>query len=680
MLKFLRKYNKLILVIGGSMLMVAFLAPQAIQQLGQIRNPRIGTLDGRTIKQQELDKAGAELRAINLLAGTGDTANLLLGLTAESSAEAELHWYLLTREAEQGGFVGSDQDGRAFYPFIAQQLAIAEVQSNPEFRQFAQQLGARVAQEFAQQQAAQRVPQWLERIERTENNAASSARMTSLADLHKAVAKLRGVLRMRQAFNTASSFSVPRATTLGVERFRRVELDHVVVPAERYLDAVPEPSEAEIALHYEQYADLNPIESEDGIGYLQPRRIKIEWMVLDRNAIDQAVTVPATEMSKHFLANRERFPGELSAEREAVERELREQAVERLLDEAERTVRGYMLQQTRSIPRADDLLELPDDWAATRPSLETIAQQVVDRLRESEGIEIPAPEIVRLDDTWQTFNELAQQEGMLGSQVSVGSLQVRGPAAPFQVVELVGAGSVEAQRMPMQVGALATRFPLEEFNGTRRFFRVLDARDVSPPDSIEEVREDVIRDLKRLRAYETMLAELEQYADVARAGGLEAVVDAMNAGLTEEDTARVTLGTGFETGTRPAAQSFGPFRDQAVLDQIFEATRGIDPTVEPEMIPLADRVITATSTRSLSAIVAAVQRVTPLTVEDFRLQTGGITSTLLGDELAELEGLEDPYSLEQLIERHGWVPRSGERTDATESPVEAEDDSDSDTR
>ncbi|XOV74985.1 MAG: hypothetical protein ACFHWZ_16165 [Phycisphaerales bacterium] len=37
MLKFLRKYNTLILVVGGSLLMVVFLVPQAIEQIGATR-------------------------------------------------------------------------------------------------------------------------------------------------------------------------------------------------------------------------------------------------------------------------------------------------------------------------------------------------------------------------------------------------------------------------------------------------------------------------------------------------------------------------------------------------------------------------------------------------------------------------------------------------------------------
>ena len=99
MLKFLRKYNKFILVIGGSLLMVAFLAPQAIQQIGKIQNRTVATMDGRNVKERELFEAASELRAVNALGGTGGTATALLNLSQGSGSDADLHWYLLPKEA-----------------------------------------------------------------------------------------------------------------------------------------------------------------------------------------------------------------------------------------------------------------------------------------------------------------------------------------------------------------------------------------------------------------------------------------------------------------------------------------------------------------------------------------------------------------------------------------------------
>ena len=64
MLKFLRKYNKWILVVGGVLLMVAFLAPQAIQQMPRLRDPVMAEYNGQSVKASKLEQADAELRAV----------------------------------------------------------------------------------------------------------------------------------------------------------------------------------------------------------------------------------------------------------------------------------------------------------------------------------------------------------------------------------------------------------------------------------------------------------------------------------------------------------------------------------------------------------------------------------------------------------------------------------------
>ena len=668
MLKFLRKYNKFILVIGGSLLMVAFLAPQAIQQLGQIRNRPVGTYDGTTIKEKELYRASDELRAVNALGGTGGTANALLGLANESSSDAELHWYLLTKEAEQGGFIGSDLDGRSYYPILAQQIALAVVSSNPQFQGLPPQ--------FLQQVAAQQSEQWLQRIEQSESAAAGAGRFTTLQDLHKAVAKLRGVQRMRSAYNNAAETSGPRLKSNASDLFRSLEISHIVIPAERYLEAVPEPTEDEIRAHFEAYADTNANQNEFGIGYLQPRRVKLEWLTVTRESIESAVTIPAIDLSKHWQLNRDRFPGEFSAEKAAVESELKRQRVDTLLTDADRYVRAYLLRESRSLQPDGDYYELPADWAETRPGLEAVAASLVARFKESEGIDIVTPTVERRADSWQTPADLGAIEGFQLSQVRAGSIQLFGVAAPFQVRELSTPEFPVNQNIPIQVGLLAAQFPLVESNGTRRYFRVLDARGVSAPETLDEVRERVVTDLKRLRAYELLRAELESYIAVAKAGGLEAVAEAMNAGIPETDTTRrVTITEGTELGTRPQQGVARVLQDQAVLDAIFAGSSALDPTADPESIPLDERIFTATSDRTLTAVVGRYDRLTPLTLEDFRLAYQQVFNAAIQNEVAELGVQDDPFSFERLQERHRWQFVGSEaRARAQETTPAAEND------
>src|SRR6186997_2733766 len=97
MLKGLRKHNKWILVVGGSLLMVAWLMPQTIRQLGPARKgaPQ-GEVDGQTIYQSDLARQGSELRALRTLIPS------LIGAMVDPSRNHEsAHWMLLTREADE---------------------------------------------------------------------------------------------------------------------------------------------------------------------------------------------------------------------------------------------------------------------------------------------------------------------------------------------------------------------------------------------------------------------------------------------------------------------------------------------------------------------------------------------------------------------------------------------------
>ncbi|MEO1584041.1 MAG: hypothetical protein AAFR96_05640 [Planctomycetota bacterium] len=666
MLKFLRKYNKIILVIGGSLLMVAFLAPQAIQQVGQLQNRTVATMDGRKVKERELFDASNELRALNALGGTGGLATALLGLDQASSADADLHWYLLSKEAEEGGFVGSDLDGRSFYPALAEQIAVFAIRSGPQYRQAAAQLGQSMADQFI---LAQQLPQmrqnFLNNIERTENAAASAGRFTTIEELHRSVAKLRGIQRMRAAYAGVARPSGPRLRAVGSDVFRAIEADLVTISAARFNDAESDPSEAELQAHFASLADVNPIDNEFGLGYLQPQRVKVEMIRLDAEAIRSAIEIPSVDVTRRWLRERETtYPGELDEERDRVVAALEGERVEALITEAQKIIRGEVLRTSGQLPRSGDYLELPETWASERPTLEAIADAVVSRIADRQSFEMPRPTIVRLVDEWQTGQDLVTVEGLAASSVRAGSQNVSPAAAMLQVREL-NPNPV----MPIQVGVIAADFPVRSSDGSVTFFRVIDSRDVSPPDSIEEVRAEAVADLKTLRSYDRLAGELPGYLEVARAGGLGAMVDALNAGRSEEDESWLSLEASVRIAAAQPASAPPVLADEDVLGEVFAFAETIDPTVEPESIDASRRTLSVLSPRTLSAAVGTINRYVPLTQEDFRQLFGQAQQAIIARELSRLDAVDNPFSLERLRERHGWTATGV----ATETSVPAGD-------
>ena len=453
MLKFLRKYNKWILVVGGVLLMVAFLAPQAIQQMPRLRDPVMAEYNGQSVKASKLEQADAELRAVNALGGTGALADLLLQLTAPSG-ERYMEWYMLTREAEDAGFIGSDQDGRQFYPQIAQELAMLQA------REVARQNG--LPESFAAQLAPQYAEAWLNRIIGSENGAASAGRFRTIDELHKAVAKLRGVLRMRAAYSTMGRLSTSRASRSGVNIFNGATVDYVVIPSERFIDSVPEPTEEAIQAHFEKYKDSIPSETEYGIGYRQPQRVKLEWIAIEREPIENAITIDAVEASKYHQLNKDKYPASFSEARNEIIAELKRQKAQQIISQAENAVRSEMLRATRTLERRDGYVDLPANWADNRPSLESIAQHVVEQIKEAnDGLTIPLPSITIRNAEWLDQVEVNALPGFGGANLRVGSVEAPAVVAVFSVRELN-----PNPNLPIQVGLLASEFPLVGNDGT----------------------------------------------------------------------------------------------------------------------------------------------------------------------------------------------------------------------
>ncbi len=656
MLKFLRKYNKWILVVGGSLLMVAFLAPQAIQNMPKLSDPVAAEYNGESVKASRLEEADAELRAVNALGGTGGLADLMLGLSAPSG-ERYMEWYMLTREAEEAGFVGSDQDGATLYPQIAQELAMLQA------REVARQNG--FPESFASQLAPQYAEAWLNRIAGSENGAASAGRYRTLEELHKAVAKLRGVLRMRAAYSTVGRLSTSRATRSGADIFNGATVDYVVIPSERFLDSVAEPTEEEIRAHFETYADKLPSETEYGIGYRQPQRVKLEWLAIEREPIENAITIDAVEASKYQQLNKDKYPGSFSEERPSINAELKRQKAQQIIAQAENAVRAEMLRATRTLERRDGYVSLPGDWQEQHPTLETIAQHVVEQIKEAnDGLVIPLPKVTIRNSAWLDQQEVYAIEGFGPSMLRVGSTQVPAVAAVFSVRELNPNPNV-----PVQAGLLASEFPTQGEDGTRYFFRVLDARKVSAPETLGEVRDEVVQDLKRIEAYERVVSELGSYTEVAINAGLEQVVEAVNAGLPSEDEAtvgetpdRVSITEGATILNRIGQATPPVFRDEDVLEAVFAVSRPLDPTKKIEDVALPERTFATPAPKSLAVVVGRIAGLEPLTREDFASGYAQLSSIITQLEVNELESNDNPFTYERLKARHNWVDKDPRRS------------------
>jgi hypothetical protein len=357
MFKFLRKYNKWILAVGGTLLLIVFLIPQAIQGLSQraaVSGASRATVgDGEEVSVREWLQVQEEIQFLDRVGA---------GLPGLGLLELPEHWYLLVREADQAGLVG----GPSTVPIAPEDLAA-----------LSGSLGKRPAFIVGTQ------------------------------------AKLSGVGRLLGLYQTAGKFSDRRLRTSAQRLFHAVRAQLVVIEASD-ADSDLEPTEAELEAQLAEFADVVPGEGEMGFGYRLPDRVKIEWLEVSADAVramlEASDALSGVELRRHWRLNESRpeYPAvEPGAEVPDVVREgLLSQLTAERLDDLARAAGRQLQNRRRSLSQDGGWLILPDDWAGQRMSFTDLAAW----MQAESAVESPAYQAI--GDRWLALDEVADLEGV----------------------------------------------------------------------------------------------------------------------------------------------------------------------------------------------------------------------------------------------------------------------------
>lgn len=626
MLKFLRKYNKIILVIGGAILMVAFLVPQALQQVGG--NPtkrKIAMTDHGPVRASDLEDAARELQVIESTLGQ---VPLVTGNPADNGSDRALHWLLLRREADERGFTGGPGTWSAAIDTHATLMGMQMFQL--QFQNVSSMDQIRSQSEWASEFRGSFL----------NNRAQMAERIGSIDYVDQALARFLGVQRMVMAYRGAVRISDKAMRVIAEDEMDFAQIDYAVVRASDLTGDVEEPSEEELQAHFEKYRDEDPAFSDRRIGYRQPPRVQLEWLTIDRERVRQAVTVDPIEARKRWQTSRDRFPGEFSEEREAIERELTNEAVNDAMRLADQVVRGRALQDMRGLADDGRYKDVPDDWRSVMSPIDEIAADVSTSLEERLG------ETVQVDtarrDTWVALSNLASLPRLGTGFVRVGAQNARG----FQ--ELVSSalelrGPEEATGP--QVGVIDG--PVFDRAGNQHYFRLTDARPAGPAESIETVRTEVIENVKRLRAFDQLLARADEIEAQLESEGLRATAAALGVDrtITQGEVSRERATAGLTAS------------DESVRNEIADAAAELDPRRAIAEQDASHRFLTAASDRAMALVLVEIVGLNPLT-------QSGFEQALRGGRLqVEPPVGEDPFSFAKLLERSGYeelAPRRDE--------------------
>lgn len=544
MLKFLRKYNKWILAVGGCLLMVAFLLPQALTSgASGMNNPKIGRVDGRTLRAADRQLAAAKLQII-------EASFNGIPVFLNDSQDKPLHWLLMVEEARSRGYIGGPRDGATLA------AAIDDIRREALYSRFGPAL------------------------------------------VNETFAEAQGVFRLVSMLAGAYRLSEPEARQVAREIFSQADVDAFVIRADALLDEVPEPTEEQVTALYEANRDVRRGAGEHGFGYRLDAAVKVEWIVLNRPTISGAITPDPIEVRKRWQSARERFPGEFAEERAAVEDEIRSERTETVFREVDQVIRGAALQELRQYPESGRWRTLPEDWNSKVTSLELLAFTAGQRIEEMIG-RMVTPGVLRRD-RWLTTPELSTLPGIARAAVPVGARALPFPMITTETREIAG----DTARGP-QVGVLYG--PITDTVGNAYYYRLLDARKEGPPASLDAVREEVVRDARRLAAFRLLQDQVDVIRQRVLAEGLEPVA---------QDVGDTTVVQGVVT--RLQVSGLAPEMNvEEFRTAVNDAASAIDPTKPVAETPAEARTIVQELEQSLSVGVAQIVGLTPLTREVF---------------------------------------------------------------
>jgi hypothetical protein len=627
MFKFLRKYNKWILAVGGTLLMIVFLIPTAIQSLSQ--QAAIGSADWATVGEDQEDVPVEELRRcqadLQLLQRLGQ------GVPGFGPLDRPEHWYLLVREAEQAGLVG----GRASDQFTQEQL----------------------------------------------ETLAAMTGLRNLSTLNRTIGRWLGVTRMLMMYQAAAKFSDNRLRSQAEQLF--TSADARIVPIQASADAdVPAPTEDELQEHFQQYKDIAPNEGESVFGYRLPDRFKIEWLVVPNEDIramaETSDAMSQLELFKHWKRNpnNEPFPEpERGAEiPDAVRSDLLSDVMSEMREALTRFAKNEFLSTLRPLDVETGYYVLPEDWEQRQVKF----PQLAERMRE-EFSGLALPEYHAAGDRWLTFDDLQEFERLRSA-----STDQYNPQQRTQLIQLVRSLKEFGGDNVFLVQEDVAGPPMRDLDQSLIFFRVTDTDPARAPHDLDEVREEVTQDLKRQQHFDRLAERLDEIEAAARDQGLLAT--AMRYDSEVRETNSIALYNRFaldfqlrnNSALTPQPTSLpviGPDEDavRRIVERALELTKQtrmseLSPAERTFVLPLEDELV---------LLVVELSGIQPFDAERYTqvVQNNALQSLLLREELgADAAPLTEAFSYETLAARHQFeVKQRQQEEEPTGEDVEPAD-------
>jgi hypothetical protein len=624
MFKFLRKYNKWILAIGGGLLMISFLLMDTLPRLAGdagIGRATRATIDGpdgtRRVPARIWSQILQEFEFIRIFERQGPAIPEL------GRFHSAGHWYLLGLEAERAGLVGAA---------TPQALGMSEQQ-----------------------------------IRNIQLNFAVS-RDAVLSGM----AKLEGISRMVAMYQGAGELSDKRMRDFAARVFHNVTMQMVVFEADA--DAVDfTPSDDQIQEHFTKYREYAPGDGPMGFGYLLPNRFKIEWIRIPgeeiRRSIVESGEMTGVRLRMHWRSNP---PGNFPPVEDgaAVPEVVREHLLNELTNERLDDLTRYITQQLRTsragVPERDGYLRLPEDWEQRKISLRQLAESI------REELNITLPEYTAIGDRWLTIEDVPDLGGIATASTD------RFGARPVRLAELIQAMREFDGSLTITTQARVAGPPLRTDTQDLYVYRVTEADPSRPAHSVDEVYDDVVNDLRREAHFRVLVdtaTGIEQEA--ARLGilglSLRHDVDLHQPNVTLADVMEL-----FQLMQRGEPMRLVPSnlpvigRHRPTVDALIDFARSLPQDVPARSLPVPQRITSVPVEDHLALVVAMVEEQEPVSTEDFRdlTRTGMIRAIYISEEIGGSEQLLATFGFDALREKYNFQLQLLDEDDITPEELE----------
>jgi hypothetical protein len=651
MLKFFRKYNKYILTVGVTLLMITFLIQPTLSMFRPtVADTTIGTIGEQELTLDDQRAAKNDLDALEAIAPV---------LAQLSASRDSTQWMLMLRDAQAMGINASNAEIDA--------MLLGMNIDDKQLAQLARKIG--VSQDTARRAIGHWliVQQYVELVYGLAHLPLSGDGSTpSRLGFYAAAANLIQQGRIPQAImelessKGAARISDPLRQHFLQDLYATATITAVPVDAGRYQPQPP--TRDSIEALFNQYKDQFPGQSQPyGFGYRIADKVKIEYLRIPFQKVRDSVSVEEADALSYYQEHPEEFkvtqptsdtPAATADIRpyDAVRRQiidqLKSKAAESLIARITKTAQALMLEDSKKWTETDGYKNLPPDWQPVPLT------QVAAQLQQQFSV---LPDVIRRDDQWMTAEDLA-------SLPDIGDSAARGeknyiPFADYAFTcrELRQGQPTLPTHPSLHLQARLPSATLESIDQTRYIFRLFDIAPGRVPDSVDEALDQATRDAARLAAYQQLKTDSETWLNRARTEKLDALAAELGAPvLTPQPFTKRTLGyqANLELTDIPNIGKSEPF-----IQQVFALAEKLPLDTDLKQTPDPERTLAIPVDGKQQLFLVQLRDYHPMTQEQY----SGIVRLIRSGTLINQATLHDqhppnPVSVEELSLRLDYHP------------------------